>query len=212
MARLNRAQLEAKIARLTDDLAKANEKVEDRDSTIEQHLTTIADRDSTIRGLNAEIGRKDSTIEQVNRANESLREELQLTREQRDQVLLLVESAVDCLKPAFGDMQFHDAVSDGTSVLVVLKAADGLALVTLDPADRSLTLTDSDDNVDSIRVDIGQNGKLTRPELKAIRDFRGQVLLARTVSNGHVLGDELDMLAAPNGVNNGLAAALVTKS
>jgi len=205
MARLSRAQLEAKVNRLTDDLAKANEKVLNRDGI-------IADRDADIASLNREAARKDGAIERLTRANENLTEELRLTREERDQVLLLVESAIGCLKPAFGDMQFHDAVSDGSRVLVVLKAADGLALVTLDPADRSLTLTDPDDNVDSVRVDIGRNGKLTRAELKSIRDFRGQVLLAKSVSNGHVLSDELDMLAAPNGVNNGLAAALVTKS
>lgn len=194
MARLSRAQLEAKVDRLTDDLATANEKVETRDRTI--------------RELNATNSSLVTDNEGLVRANARLTGERDTARNERDQVLLLVESAITCLSPAFGDMKFGETVRQGGRVFVVLNTVDNLAVVTLDPSDRSLTLVDPDDNVDSITVDIDKDGKLSRRELRDIRAFRGEVLLARQVSSGRGL-DELDLLG---GSSNGVVAGLVTKS
>jgi hypothetical protein len=185
MARLSRTQLENRNADLNDDLAREVE------------------ANNRLSGVDRENGR-------LTREVEGLREENQTLRVQLSQVLPLVVSATVCLSPAFGELSFKGVTDDGRRVL--LEATDGLAVVTLDPSDRSLLLVDSEDNVDSVRVDIDQDGKLTRAELRAIKAFRGAVLLARSVSNGQIMGDELDLLAVPNGASNGVAAALVTKS
>lgn len=184
MARLSRAQLEAKIDRLTDDLTLSQEKVD--------------------------------RLEGVDRANRELRQNNgELTRElataqaQRDQVLPLVVSATVCLSPVFGELKFNGVTDDIRGVL--LEAADGLAQVTLTPSNRALTLVDPENNVDPIVVDIDQHGKLSRKELRDIRAFRGEVLLARQVSSGRGL-NELDLLASPNGAAHEVAAALATKS
>ena len=58
------AQIEDKHKKLVNDLEKKTQEVTDRDTTIAQHVATIAERDTTIQQHVATIAERDATIQQ----------------------------------------------------------------------------------------------------------------------------------------------------
>jgi len=96
------------------------------------------------------------------------------------------------LETLFGDLT-NMGVDENDQVLRYA-ANDGLAFIHLNPATGQVTVTDPQDNVESITVTFDQYGQLDRKEQRAIQYFRSQAMFMR--QPGHRVVVEPVSLAA----------------